>query len=294
MFGRYLWMVHLAIVVAFSYLLADLISVFIGRNLEAIPQLPPPAELVQPAQVRPPADLSAAILDRNIFGLKPQPTAALLPQAPSAPSAPPPLAPLRLRLIGTVVDDAGSLAILEDLATREQLLYREGDPIAGDGRLSEIRRNEVVVARGKIRETLEVTLDEAGALATMAPVALPPPVATARPAPEASEGNYRVLDKNEVQAALENLPQLLTKARVVPYMTAEGKADGFRIVSIAPNSFYERIGLRNGDVLQRINGIEIKDPETFMRVFNQLKEESNIALDLVRRNQKETLNYEIR
>jgi hypothetical protein len=31
-----------------------------------------------------------------------------------------------------------------------------------------------------------------------------------------------------------------------------------------------------------------------MRVFNQLKEESNIALDLVRRNQKETLNYEIR
>ena len=103
-----------------------------------------------------------------------------------------------------------------------------------------------------------------------------------------------ILDKQEVAGALENLPQLLTKARVVPHLTPEGKNEGFRIVSIQPDSFYQRIGLQNGDVLQQINGIEVKDPETFMKVFNQLKNETSISLDLVRNNKKESFSYEIR
>ena len=58
--------------------------------------------------------------------------------------------------------------------------------------------------------------------------------------------------------------------------------------------FYERIGLKNGDVIQRINGVEVKDPQTFMQVFNQLKDESSITMDLMRNNQKESFSYEIR
>ena len=64
--------------------------------------------------------------------------------------------------------------------------------------------------------------------------------------------------------------------------------------SIAPDSLYAKIGLQNGDVLQQINGVEIKDPENFMRVFQQLKDETNIALDFVRNNRRESFAYEIR
>ncbi len=299
MIGRHLWVFNVLILGVFSYLLADLVSLFIGRNLQVNPALPPAAELaLQPAQVRPPADLAAAILQRNIFST--QPVAMIEPEPMAAPPPPPPpLLPLRLRLIGTVVEpDGQSFAIVEDIGTREQNLYRVGDPIGDDATLAEINRNQVAITRGpgrKLREIFEVMLEEPGP-GTSEGFAVPPqPPPVARALPEAPTGsNARVLDKREVQEALENLPQLLTKARVVPFMTPEGKNDGFRIVSIAPNSFYDRIGLRNGDVLQRINGIEIRDPETFMRVFSQLKDESNISLDLVRRNQKESLTYEIR
>ena len=94
-------------------------------------------------------------------------------------------------------------------------------------------------------------------------------------------------------AALENLPQLLTKARVVPNFT-DGKPDGFKIFSIVPDSLYAKIGLQNGDVLQQINGVEIKNPENFMRVFQQLKDEPNIAIDFMRNNHRESYAYEIR
>jgi len=97
-----------------------------------------------------------------------------------------------------------------------------------------------------------------------------------------------------VSEALQNLPELLTMARIIPHINKDGQNEGFRIVSIKPDSFYQRIGLVNGDVLQQINGIEIKDPGTFMSVFNQLKNESSITVDLIRNNQKETLSYEIR
>jgi general secretion pathway protein C len=105
--------------------------------------------------------------------------------------------------------------------------------------------------------------------------------------------NQWVLDKQEVNAALGNLSQLLTKARVVPNFV-DGKPNGFKIMSIAPDSLYAKIGLQNGDVLQQINGVEIKDPENFMRVFQQLKDEPRIALDFVRNNRRESFNYEIR
>jgi len=109
-----------------------------------------------------------------------------------------------------------------------------------------------------------------------------------------SPSNYRVLDKREVEAALDNLPLLLTKARVVPNLGPDGKNNGFRIVSISPSSFYEKIGLQNGDILQRINGIDVRDPATFMRIFTQLKTEPSISLDLLRNNRKESFTYEIR
>lgn len=290
MIGRYLWIANLSIVVVFSYLLADLLNLFIGRNLELNPSLPPASSISgRPAVVRPAAELSSVILDRNIFSLKP--VAAISPEFAQE-QAPVSLPPLRIRLIGTVLDDGAlSFAIVEDLSTRQQTLHRTGEPIAEDGVLAEVGRNQIVVQRGSVRETVEVLLTEEGQIASSAPQ--PMAVPASLPAP-ANVGARVVLDKQEVQAALENLPQLLTKARVVPFMTPEGKSDGFRIVSIAPASFYERIGLQNGDILQRINGIEIKDPETFMRVFSQLREESEIALDLIRRNQKSTLNYEIR
>jgi type II secretory pathway component PulC len=40
--------------------------------------------------------------------------------------------------------------------------------------------------------------------------------------------------------------------------------------------------------------VEVKDPENFMRVFQQLKDETMIALDFVRNNRRESYSYEIR
>ncbi|HEY5595224.1 MAG TPA: type II secretion system protein GspC [Nitrospiria bacterium] len=288
MIKKYLWTLNLLFLLGFSYFVADLVSLFIGHRLE-LPASPPAVE--RPAatepQVKPTMEIYASIVDRNIFGIKPS---AAIPSPEDLMPRPVQLPPLRVRLVGTAAGDPEeSLAVIEDLATREQRVYHLQDMVEPDARLVEISRNQVTFLRGDLRETLGVEEELVHGQPAPQPMAMVPP----QPRPFPSPNNW-VLDKREVTAALENLPQLLTKARVVPNLTQDGKNDGFRIVSIAPASFYERIGLRNGDVIQRINGIDVRDPETFMRVFTQLKEEPNITMDLVRNNQKETFSYEIR
>jgi general secretion pathway protein C len=73
-----------------------------------------------------------------------------------------------------------------------------------------------------------------------------------------------------------------------------GALSGFRIDYIAPASFYEKIGIQYGDVLQRVNGVEIRDPGTMLNLFQQLKNERTVKLDLVRNNQHSTVTYELR
>ncbi len=89
------------------------------------------------------------------------------------------------------------------------------------------------------------------------------------------------------------MPQLLTKARIIPNFK-DGKPDGFRIFAIAKDSLFSKIGLQNGDILSRINNVDVKNPQNFMKVLEQLKDESSINIDLVRSNQKQTFSYDIR
>lgn len=282
---RYLWTLNALFLLGFSYFVADLVSLFIGRQLE----LPARSVSVEwaattEAQVKPTAEIYSSIVDRNIFGIKP--SAAIASPEEMAPQ-PVQLLPLRVRLVGTIVGEPeDSLAVIEDLGTKEQRLYHIEDIVGTDAKLIEVARNEVTFLRGDVRETLTVQEEGAPGQTTM-------PVPMTAPRPAGAQNSW-VLDKQEVAAALENLPQLLTKARVVPNLSPDGKSDGFRVVSISPASFYERIGLRNGDVIQRINGVEVRDPQTFMQIFNQLRDESSITMDLMRNNQKESFSYEIR
>jgi general secretion pathway protein C len=74
----------------------------------------------------------------------------------------------------------------------------------------------------------------------------------------------------------------------------QGKTVGFRISEIVPGSLYEKIGLLNGDVIQKINSQDVDDPAKFFQMYQNLKEERSISIDLMRGGQRQTLNYEIR
>ncbi len=293
---RLLLMLHLALLTTGAYFIADAVNLMIARQLEASTRpsdRPPTITVSRNSAV---ADRSAyqRILRGDLF----HPTQRGLELVQPEVQAAVPAAPLDLPLIlvGTVEGQGeGSFAILEDRITHEQQLYRLKDTVKEGAILAKVERNQVVIQLGSQEQVLVIYSDGTQDVAPPTPGAVSSPVETA-PGPAGIrqvQPNRWLLDKQEVTAALANLSQLLTKARVVPNFT-DGKPDGFKIFSIAPDSLYAKIGLQNGDVLQQINGVEVKDPENFMRVFQQLKDETMIALDFVRNNRRESYTYEIR
>lgn len=117
--------------------------------------------------------------------------------------------------------------------------------------------------------------------------------------PEASssssdDGSQRiVVATKDLDAALENLPLLLSQARAVPYFK-EGKAIGLRLFAIRPGSLYEKIGLLNGDILRAVNDKSLGDFREAMMLFDKLKAEKSIVLDLERNLNPLRIRYSIK
>ena len=116
---------------------------------------------------------------------------------------------------------------------------------------------------------------------------------TSAPVPHPSTPQRRILDRREIDAALADTTRLLTQAQAVPYLT-DGKLDGFRLYSVMPLGFFDKIGLQSNDLLQRINGVEIRDPGMLLSLFQQLRNERTVRVDIVRNTQRQILTYEIR
>lgn len=118
-------------------------------------------------------------------------------------------------------------------------------------------------------------------------------VTNPNPASEYSKnGRDFYIRSSEVDAQLNNFAQLLNQARVVPYFK-NGENLGYKIKAIDKGSLYEKLGLKNNDIIQKINGQEINSPEKAFELLKLLRNEREITLNLTRQNEPISLNYHI-
>ena len=106
-----------------------------------------------------------------------------------------------------------------------------------------------------------------------------------------SETEFKIA-RGEIDNALNNLDKLATQARIVPHFQG-GKSVGFRLYAIKPGSLFSKIGLKNGDILQRINGMDINSPEKALEIYTKLRDAKNISLDMQRRGKPLSVEYNI-
>jgi len=209
---------------------------------------------------------------------------------PKARPAPPkPAAPSRLdaKLLGTIVAGPHSAAILKLAREREQHVYFLGDTIEPGIRLVEVHHDAAIVERGGRRERIELEPLPEGGLAA-APAAGPP-----RPARPPAGARTMRMPRTMIERQLRDFPKLLSQARVVPHF-ADGKADGFVITDIVPGSLYEQAGLRNGDIIVRVNGQRVTSAQQAMAMYQALEKASSIDLEVLRGGQMQRLHYDIR
>ncbi len=274
-----------------TFLVAHIINAVIAEALSVRSGLGRPSSgSDQEAHVK--TSVPAMIEQIRKSGLFPLPPDPVSVNAAGTSASLPPRVPLnlasKLKLLGVVMGDhEGVSAIVEELSSKRQLFFRLHDHIPDIGEISEIRRDGMVVRQGDQQELLELAASQ-----IEKPPATPAPGASAV-APKPASPTRTVLDRRVVEQAMDDLPKLLSQARAVPNLV-NGAMNGFRLDYIAPSSFYETIGLKYGDILQQVNGVDIRDPSTILTLFQQLRNERAVKLDVLRNNQRTTMNFEIR
>jgi len=199
-----------------------------------------------------------------------------------------------VRLVGTGRHGGERFAIVEDVASKRQDVVRIGDPLAG-GKVSEIGWRRVVVDRGGSTEVFTVAADvsaPAGEAARTASPAAPPSAAADDQVRKIGEDRYLVAQA-EVEHSMDNLSDLFTQLRAVPNQE-NGQTNGFKVFAIKRGSIFQKIGIENNDVVQRVNGVELNDPTRAMALFQELQGQTRLTVDIVRAGSPRTLTYEIR
>ncbi|MDP2689246.1 MAG: type II secretion system protein N [Deltaproteobacteria bacterium] len=199
-------------------------------------------------------------------------------------------------LMGTFVGPR-SFAVFMEAGGGVEKVFKVGESVFGAGELKEVLRDRVVVSTGFRDITFVLTDKDAGPeLPEMEEQRQPPAPEAASPGMRYSKRlgeNEWVIDQGAVLNSLEDFSSVLSDARLTPKMS-NGAVEGFVVTEIKPRGVFDAMGLKNGDVLTRINGFDIDSPEKAMQVLSGLRGETDIALDIIRGGQKNSFHYRIR
>lgn len=168
----------------------------------------------------------------------------------------------------------------------KQMLFKLGDDVFSAGKLALVSKDHVYISQGSggFQIILEGVVKEekkiSGSTPGMAMQSIQSP------------SQSQTFNREQIKRFLEDPKEIMTDARLLPNLV-DGKQQGFVVREVKPNGFYDNIGLKNGDIILRANGIELTSPSDGIKIFNLLKELDKVELDLMRDGAKKTLVYHI-
>lgn len=206
--------------------------------------------------------------------------------------------PAELTLVGTVVGpDKMSYAIFEgnaNASANKQEVFAHGDTIYNYGTLDEILTDSVVIRQGANTHILKIIDSISDVINSPAENnQADKNTRSAEPFVKKVGKRQFQLDKKQVQDSINNPEKILTDARLLPNFV-NGKQEGYKISEVKPGGLYESIGLKNGDVLIRVNSLEISSPEVAIQTMSALRGTNNVNLDIIRNSERMSLTYQIK
>lgn len=156
---------------------------------------------------------------------------------------------MKLSLRGTV--NAGmenAMAVIENTEEQKQKLYRVGNVIAG-GVLSKI-----------LKEKAFIRIDGSDYVLTM----------DSTSSSEEEDGSAVMVSRQDLEKALEDVKSFMSQVRIKPHIFDDGTG-GLLAHDIKPGSLFDKLGFKNGDIIQDINGAVIKSPHKLAAIYEGLK-----------------------
>jgi len=251
-------------------------------EVAALPTEPPgPAE---PSSKR--REDEAKILRRNLFGAAPVEEDE--EAAPASTAA-------ELRLRGVAISEHGSFALFENLGNSQQNVFAVGEKVFDGPRLLAVDQTGAVVTfknkkqRYELSENPDAGDSKKGAKdAVRAKAGRSDKTGGVR---KTGESSYLV-DRREVDYAVSNLNEVITQVRAVPVLK-DGQSVGFKLFNIRRGSIFEKLGLNDGDIVQKVNDKDLSDPSRAMGLLEEVQSMGQIHVNFLRGGKPHSNTYTV-
>lgn len=179
-----------------------------------------------------------------------------------------------LRLLGTVIegDPAKSIAVIKNLYLQKQGVYKTLDKIAGY-QIIKILRGQALLLKNGLIYSLSFPLGRE----TEEPILF-------------VSNDKRIINRKALRREIPNLNSAAQQALPLPYIES-GKILGLKIVNIKNGKLAKMAGLKDGDVLMRINGQNLNSIRGALALYPQIKNQERITLQIKRGAELKDLTY---
>lgn len=236
------------------------------------------------------------ILKSRLFGPAGDKQEEALPKPVETSNEPMEETKLNLSLRGTVAirpTDPLASATIENKDTREVRVYGLGHTIVEGVTLKEVYPREVVIANRGKDEVLRMDEDKGKESPLLAKNTAPAPRGDTGIVKQTAPDRFD-LDKNEfVRQLYVNYPELIEKVQPRLYYDESGKVAGLTASNIQDIPLAQTLDLKDGDVLQSINGEPIDSEEAIIRIINKNRDMSTFRIGILRDGQQITRTYQM-
>jgi type II secretion system protein C len=233
----------------------------------------------QPQPLTPPD--YAVILENDVFGgstplAETEDTSTESVATPALPSA----EKLGLRLLGVVAGGPiTSRAIIENTETKVATPYRIGDTVAS-ATIESVESDRVVLLHRGKKAVLQMHVGTSPTGAPENPVS-----ATRKPATTDPQ-------LPQPSARLGYVEELFREATIEPYIES-GRTEGLKITGLEETPLTKLFGLRNGDVVQTVNGQNLNSKQKAFQVLKKARTQPKIDLKLLRDGEAKELSFDL-
>ena len=287
------WIINSVLLIILIYIVVSFISGDNSRNSTFADPIPlkEEVEIVPYKNPLPPGDHNI-IVERDIFStsglypfrgnIKRENTDALISSVRE-----------QFRLRATIAgDDQVAYAVIENLKSKVQDIYKTGDVIEG-AKIESIHRNKIALFYGKQHEVfnMRIAYDVSGPVEKNEE----PVMAQRQNAPEFINGVLPV-KRNVIQKDyITQVPKMevfLEKMELTPYVV-DGEEKGLCITGLDDLSLSRYFGFENGDVIQSVNGQVLTSKQKAFQILKKARSQSDISVQLLRDQHKIDLSFEL-
>jgi general secretion pathway protein C len=222
------------------------------------------------------------IIEKNIFGVANEPsTKNSISDFASGRTG----QELGLTLLGTIAGSPSlARAVIKHMDNNIVNMYKTGDMVA-NASIEAIERDTVILRYKGTKKILRLnTTDHANADSDKESMPQNSNILEAKPSDQ--------VDNENVSTRMSRVEAILDKAVIKPY-SSDGQIQGLRLSGLEDVPLAKDLGLRNGDIIQFVNGQRLTSKQKAFQVFKKARTQPSINIELSRDGETKKLLFDL-